>query len=367
MAKKIITFSDLSGWANYPRYRVMIHATIWVVYTIAYAWIYALFYDSVVFMKSIIQFSTTAWIDVVATYFTVYYLIPKYLLVKKYKSFLLLFFGAALFFIFLQRVVVFSTYPILYPDYKMKQTFFKFNYLYTFFNIYVMPALFASVKLFEFWFMNQKRNQELEKEKMESELKFLKSQIHPHFLFNTLNNLYALTLDKSDRAPEVVVKLSDLLSYMLYECNAPLVPLAKEVQLLQDYLDLEKIRYPNELKVDFEVFGRVNGKNIAPLVLLPFVENGFKHGLSKQINNPWINITLEIEDYLLRFSVENNRPKIENADEMGYSEGIGLKNVRRRLDLIYGDQYTLDISGNADTFSINLQLKLHPAAKEKQP
>jgi LytS/YehU family sensor histidine kinase len=230
-----------------------------------------------------------------------------------------------------------------------------------------MPALFASVKLFEFWFMNQKRNQELEKEKMESELKFLKSQIHPHFLFNTLNNLYALTLDKSDRAPEVVVKLSDLLSYMLYECNAPLVPLAKEVQLLQDYLDLEKIRYPNELKVDFEVFGRVNGKNIAPLVLLPFVENGFKHGLSKQINYPWINITLEIEDYLLRFLVENNRPKIEKADETGYSEGIGLKNVRRRLDLIYGDQYTLDISGNADTFSINLQLKLHPAPKEKQP
>lgn len=367
MSKKAVTLSDLSGWSNYTRYRVLIHTAIWLMYTFAYAWIYALFYESVVLKKSIIQFSITAWIDVLATYFTVYYLIPKYLLRKKYKSFLLIFLGAAIFFIFLQRVIVFFTYPILYPEYKMKQTLFEFNYLYTFFNIYVMPALFASVKLFEFWFLNQKRNQELEKEKMESELKFLKSQIHPHFLFNTLNNLYALTLDKSDRAPEVVVKLSDLLSYMLYECNAPLVPLAKEVQLLQDYLDLEKIRYPNELKVDFEVFGRVNGKNIAPLVLLPFVENGFKHGLSKQINYPWITITLEIEDYLLRFSVENNRPKIEKVDETGYSEGIGLKNVRRRLDLIYGDQYTLEISGNNDTFSIKLQLQLHPAPKEKQP
>jgi LytS/YehU family sensor histidine kinase len=296
----------------------------------------------------------------------VYYLIPKYLLIKKYKSFLLLFSGVAIFFILLQRVVVFTTYPVLYPEYKMKQTFFEFNYLYTFFNIYVMPALFASVKLFEYWFVNQKRNQELEKEKMESELKFLKSQIHPHFLFNTLNNLYALTLDKSDHAPEVVVKLSDLLSYMLYECNAPLVPLAKEVQLLQDYLDLEKIRYHSELKVDFEILGRVNGKNIAPLVLLPFVENGFKHGLSKQINNPWINITLEIEDYLLKFTVENNKPRVDKADETGYSEGIGLKNVRRRLDLIYGDQYSLEISGNSDNFSINLQLKLHPQTKEKQ-
>ena len=121
-----------------------------------------------------------------------------------------------------------------------------------------MPAIFASVKLFEYWFINQKRNQELEKEKMESELKFLKSQIHPHFLFNTLNNLYALTLDKSDRAPEVVVKLSDLLSYMLYECNVAETQLAKEVKLLQDYMELEKIRYSDEIKINMDISGRIN-------------------------------------------------------------------------------------------------------------
>jgi LytS/YehU family sensor histidine kinase len=177
-------------------------------------------------------------------------------------------------------------------------------------------------------------------------------------LFNTLNNLYALTLDKSEEAPEVVVKLSDLLSYMLYECNAPRVPLEKEVNLLQDYLALEKIRYRNELKVDFDVQGRMSGKLIAPLLLIPFVENGFKHGLSKQIQNPWINISVDVEDYLLTFKVENNKPETDTEDKPGYTEGIGLTNVRRRLDLIYGKHYELKVTNNEGIFSISLQVKL---------
>jgi len=202
-------------------------------------------------------------------------------------------------------------------------------------------------------------------EKLESELKFLKSQIHPHFLFNTLNNLYALTLDKSDKAPEVVVKLSDLLSYMLYECNVAFVPLEKEMQLLNDYLELEKIRYRNELKTDFDVNGRVAGKQVAPLLLLPFVENAFKHGLSKNIKNPWLNITLDIEDYSLIFKVENNKPVVDQTDETGYTEGIGLKNVRRRLDLIYPNGYQLNVENGKDLFSIKLSINLEPETKKE--
>ncbi len=221
-----------------------------------------------------------------------------------------------------------------------------------------MPVFFASVKLFEYWLADQKQNQELLQQKLESELKFLKSQIHPHFLFNTLNNLYALTLDKSDKAPEVVVKLSDLLSYMLYECNVPRVPLEKEINLLRDYLELEKMRYQSELKVDFDVQGRVNGKMIAPLLLIPFIENGFKHGLSKQIENPWINIHLEVEDYKLTFLVENNKPLVDKKDESGYSEGIGLKNVKRRLNLIYGDDYNLEVKDEHGVFNVLLELRL---------
>lgn len=268
--------------------------------------------------------------------------------------------------VFLQRaILMFVTMPFLYPDAAVKGTFFRFNYLYVFFNIWVMPAILASVKLIEYWFADQKQNQELMQQKLESELKFLKSQIHPHFLFNTLNNLYALTLDKSDKAPEVVVKLSDLLSYMLYECNVPRVPLDKEINLLKDYLDLEKIRYQSELKVNFDVQGRVNGKMIAPLLLIPFIENGFKHGLSKQIEKPWINILLEVEDFRLTFKVENNKPLVEKADEAGYTEGIGLKNVKRRLDLIYGDDYELEIENEQGVFKVVLNLKLENQQKRE--
>jgi len=366
MSKNTITLGELTGWKNYNNYRFLFHLALWLFYTFAFAYIYALFYESVTLQKSLAQYTLSVWIDVMATYLTVYFLIPKYLLRKKYLYFALLFFGAAIVFILMQRaVLLFITYPVLFPDYKKPESFIKFNYVFTFFNIYVMPAIFASVKLFEYWYMNQKRNQELEKEKMESELKFLKSQIHPHFLFNTLNNLYALTLDKSDKAPEVVVKLSDLLSYMLYECNAAEVPLEKEVQLLQDYLALEKIRYYDDLNINLDIQGRINRKYIAPLILLPFVENGFKHGLSKQIHHPWINITLNIEDYLLNFTVENNSPSEEKADLTGYTEGIGLKNVRRRLDLIYGNQHTLEIADEEGIFRIKLRIKLHPQPKEK--
>ncbi len=366
MPNKGITLASVTGWKNYGRYRILLHIAVWVLYVVAYAYIYALFYDSVTFRKSIFQFSVTAWIDVAAAYLMIYYLIPGFLLTKKYSTFFIWFVLSAIAFIFLQRLMLsVITYHYIYPEYADRFTFFKFNYIYTFFNIYVMPAIFASVKLFEYWYVDQTKKQELQKQKLESELKFLKSQIHPHFLFNTLNNLYALTLDKSEEAPEVVVKLSDLLSYMLYECNTERVPLEKEVNLLQDYLALEKIRYRNELKVDLDVQGRINGKLIAPLLLIPFVENGFKHGLSMQIKNPWINISVEVEDYLLHFTVENNKPEMVSTDESGYTEGIGLKNVRRRLDLIYNDQYELKVNNGDEIFSISLDVRLDGRRTER--
>ncbi|MCF8364330.1 MAG: histidine kinase, partial [Bacteroidales bacterium] len=271
MQKLSVSLGEIAGWKKYNSYRIPVHVAVWGLYLFAYAYIYSLFYEALPLQKSLIQFGITVWIDISAAYFLVYFLIPQYLLKKRYTAFLGLFFVSAIGFMLLQRLMLMLvTYRYIYPEYAANFTFFKFNYLYTFLNIFVMAAIFASVKLFEFWFINQKQNQELIHDKMESELKFLKSQIHPHFLFNTLNNLYALTLDKSENAPGVVVKLSDLLSYMLYDCYAAFVPLEKEVQLLNDYLDLEKIRYQNELKTDFDVNGRIAGKQIAPLLLLPF-------------------------------------------------------------------------------------------------
>jgi len=181
------------------------------------------------------------------------------------------------------------------------------------------------------------------------ELNMLKAQIHPHFLFNTLNNLYSLTLDKSDKAAEVVAKLSDLLSFMLYEGNKPQVSIQQEITLLQNYIDLEKLRYGNQLNLVFEHQIEDTSAPIAPFLLLPLVENAFKHG---DLSYP-IDIQLDTKDERLIFKVKN-RIKAKQKDQVG---GIGLENIRKRLELIYEQQQTFNIRADEDIFEVELSIK----------
>ncbi len=353
-----VNLADITGWDGYKRYRPLIHATFWLVYLFAYAFLYYLLYEKVKFPNALLQYSFSFWIDILVAYFTVYFLIPRYLLQKRYKTFLGLFLLSATFFILLQRTVyIYGLYGILYPEHQSKLVFWRFNFVYIFFNIYAMPAIFAVVKLVEYWIVNQQRNQQLKEEKMDAELKFLKSQIHPHFLFNTLNNLYALTLDKSEKAPEIVLRLSDLLSYMLYDCNARAVPLRKEIQLLSDYIALEKIRYQDGVQINFTVEKDLPDIFVPPLLLIPFVENAFKHGMSRKISKPWVKIDLKINAGNLLFEVKNNQAE-QLREKESYTEGIGLKNVKRRLDLIYPGRYSLDVHPGEDEFAIQLKIPL---------
>ncbi|MFC2097105.1 sensor histidine kinase [Bacteroidota bacterium] len=298
--------------------------------------------------------------DIIAAYFTVYFLFPRFLLKNKYTKFFIYFTISAFALAFLQRALLYyGTYQIYYPDsVSASAGFFKFNILYSIFNIYPVVGVVATVKLLKSWFQNQQKTQTLEKEKMEAELKFLKAQIHPHFLFNTLNNLYALTLDKSDQAPEVVIKLSNLLDYMLYECNTPKVAVDKEINIIKNYLSLEQIRYGKELNIKFTKKGSTKNLEIAPMILLPFIENSFKHGLSKNTKDPWIDISINFSGNNLLFNVQNNKIKGELPHSDDYTEGIGLKNVQRRLELIYNKRHDLLISDKGETFDIFLKIEL---------
>jgi len=218
-------------------------------------------------------------------------------------------------------------------------------------------ALAIVAKWFKFWYKQQKNNQALAEEKLQAELKFLKAQVHPHFLFNTLNNLYALTLKQSKEAPEVVLKLSDLLSYMLYDCTADTVALDKEVRLVEDYIALEKIRYGDRLNVSFNLFGEINGRAIAPLMILPFIENAFKHGVSEELDESWISIDLTLKPENLTLKVENSKSiQEETEDRFEYKQGIGLTNVKRRLEILYAEQYQLDIHESSESFLVVLKL-----------
>ncbi len=209
------------------------------------------------------------------------------------------------------------------------------------------------------WLESQREKQELQSQTLQSELKFLKSQINPHFLFNTLNSLYALTLKKSDLAPEIVLKLSEMMRYMLYECNEREVPLSKEINYLENYLELEKIRQGKKMNIDFKMEGEIRNQKIAPLMFIPFIENSFKHGLSNQISNGYVNINLKVDGQQVYMTIENSKAASLPSPSGKRSGGIGLKNVRRRLNLLYPEHYKLAIEEDPNTYTVKLEIDLN--------
>ncbi|MEM6379839.1 MAG: histidine kinase, partial [Bacteroidota bacterium] len=215
------------------------------------------------------------------------------------------------------------------------------------------------IKIITDWFKQQRERQELQTQTMQSELRFLKSQINPHFLFNTLNNLYALTLKKSDKAPEIVIKLSEMMRYMLYECNEKRVPLQKEVNYLKNYLDLERLRQHDRIAIHFEVDGFIGDQHIAPLLFIPFLENSFKHGLNTQLTEGFVDIKLLVDEQTVDFYIENSKGQTIKRPDGRPSGGIGLVNVRRRLNLLYPDNYQLRVSNNPNTFAVHLTIDLN--------
>lgn len=224
--------------------------------------------------------------------------------------------------------------------------------------IYTAPVIMASIKLIKQRLEARQRLDQLEKEKAAAELNFLKAQIHPHFLFNTLNNLYTLTLQKSDKAPDLVVRLSEMLDYMLYQCNDDKVPLEKEIQLLKNYIDLESVRYGDRLKLDFDLNIDKSKTLIAPLLLLSLVENAFKHGASGNLDDPKIELDLQVINQQLKFRVWNTKSKVEQKDKSDFKKGIGFSNIKKQLELIYPNDYQLDIQIEEDSYCVILEIAL---------
>lgn len=206
------------------------------------------------------------------------------------------------------------------------------------------------------YYRQKEELKKIEVEKVNAELKFLKAQVNPHFLFNTLNNLYALILSKSDKSAESVLKLADIMKYILAESKEDKVALEKEITLLQNYIDLERLR-KSDAAIKFDVTGKCEGQMITPLLLLPLVENAFKYGLNTVSKNGFINMSMQVNDHHLVFSVENNNPPDSNKEAL-QSMGIGIDNVKKRLELTYPDKYDLTIHEDAHLFRINIQLNL---------
>lgn len=222
------------------------------------------------------------------------------------------------------------------------------------FNYPTIIGFAIGIKLLKKWYLKQKETLLIEKEKVNIELELLKSQVHPHFLFNTLNNIYSFIINDSPKAPEVLKKLSDLLRYLIYDCSHSLVKLQSELQMIEDYIDLEKIRYGKSFNMQLEVKGKAENKMISPLLIIPFLENSFKHGASQMLSHPWINLDLTIYDDELLLRLSNSKPVL--VTESITSKGLGLSNVQKRLKLLYPDNHLLSIS--QDMLSYNVELRI---------
>ena len=214
----------------------------------------------------------------------------------------------------------------------------------------------AAIKLMKYWYVKEQRNLQLQKENIAGQLQLLKAQVHPHFLFNTLNNIYSYTQNTSPVASGLVLKLSDMLRYMLYECNQPLVPLSKEIKMLKDYCALEKVRYDEHLDLQVDIDTKEE-LLIAPLLLLPFVENCFKHGASRLLEAAWISLDIKVQENILKMKLINSKPLDENVPTT-HQPGIGIINVQTRLDLLYAGKYELLITNEAEVYIVNLTLEL---------
>ncbi|WP_374949443.1 sensor histidine kinase [Mucilaginibacter sp.] len=217
---------------------------------------------------------------------------------------------------------------------------------------YPVIAVTMLIKLMRNANQQEKLLREIELQKHSAEMRLLKAQINPHFFFNTLNSLYALTLKGSELASTVVLRLSDLMHYMLYEANDQLVLLANEIKHLESYISIEEMRFADRLDLSFQCSGDIQGKSIVPLLLLPFIENAFKHGLDD--NSGWITITLKVNGNQLFMKVENSCP----TAYLNKKNGFGLANVKRRLELSYPSRYELQIRQGADSFEVELVIQL---------
>lgn len=339
--------------------RVLWHLVFWVVYVSFFSLVYGSFEED--YSRQYLIQLTDAYVQIPAVYFALYFLMPRYLFKEKYFQFLvyliilILLFSCLIWvnYVFVQNPVFWYekgyTPELLNPGKMLKSTT----------KIYPVVFLAIVLKWFKYWYQEQKSNQLLVEEKLKAELNFLKAQVHPHFLFNTLNNLYALTLKQSKDAPDVVLKLSDLLNYMLYECNADVILIEKEIKLLKDYIALERIRYGDRLNISFNVIGKSGGMQLAPLMLLPFVENSFKHGVSEEMDESWVSIDLELKPDKITLKVENSKSKNgDRVDQFEYKKGIGLKNVQRRLELLYPEKHELEMHDSEDSFLAVLTIDL---------
>ena len=347
---------DIIEWIGRKKSRWLLHVLFWLAVLLFYTFFfgYKIVDYKITFSFVIILLPVT----MITTYFLNYTLLPNYLFKKKYGKFFLYFAYTLIVSFYIEMVTVMAIF-VLVAELNMKELHpSNTNALILIAGMYLVVFLGAAIKLLNHYNQNQAQIQSLQREKVEAELKFLKSQLHPHFLFNTLNNLYSLTLEKSEKASGVVLKLSELLDYTLYKCNGKYVLLSDEIEQINNYIELEKLRYGDRLVVDSTIIHIPKNTKIPPMAFITLLENSFKHGVSKTMNSSWIKIQLEVNEKFIDFRIENSI-HVGDKKNMRSGSGIGLDNLENRLKLMCKGDFKIKITREPSTFGVHLQLRNH--------
>ncbi len=361
-------------------YRIRRHLLYWGVWYVFMALTHAANpqgIDEVAYFKNPVFTFTEAFFVTVAqmpmVYSMLYFVLPHLILKQRYvlaflTIFLLwLFFGAMNIYLMTDRMPHWLS-AILPEQYVAKTprlgaVSFYMAVIATNKGAFAMAAMALMLKFIKYWYLKDQRNLQLQKENSEAQIQLLTAQVHPHFLFNTLNNIYSQTQTESPKGSRMIMGLSDMLRYILYEGNKRLVPLDKELTMITEYINLEKIRYGNKLDVHVLIPDKTKDLYIAPLLLLPFIENCFKHGASNMLQDPWINLTVEMKGTQLVMKLMNGKMPLNVDPNPG--KGIGINNVRQRLELLYKDKYDLQIREDEEVFVVDLKVELIKVEADK--
>jgi len=336
------------------------HVLFWSVYFLLNILRWGNYFDDYLYSlkTNIIGFP----VHMILVYLNIIVLMPRFVYKRKYFMYIIFLIASLLLMVFMKfNLTFFLVSENIWPEGPSVIHDFTFTYAIDMMigELYVITFVTA-IKITMDWLEEQKRVAALEKMQSDTELMFLRSQISPHFFFNTLNNIYSLSIEKSEKTPIIILKLSELMRYLLYETKTKRQSLEKEIICIQNYLDLERIRYGELLKINMNISGDILDKKIAPILLLSFVENAFKHGANKNIGNVTIDIDFRIVKNFLYFTISNPISEITKHKLLiNHSGGIGLNNVKKRLALGYdSDEYDLKIDNEDKLFTVKLKIKV---------
>ncbi|HET9746933.1 MAG TPA: histidine kinase [Chitinophagaceae bacterium] len=338
-----------------PKYRLLRHLLFWTVHVIIFSF---LFRERRVSLE-LQLIVTTAWVlmIIIYSYPLMYWIIPRILLKEKYWQFAVIMLAWGVLGYFWNHVCrTYVSIPLQEAlDFKNinRNKWAPGSFL----TIATMTGFGSMIVLFKYWIRKQREFLVAEKERTQAELQLLKAQIHPHFLFNTLNNIYSYSLKNSAQTSKMILRLSSLLSYILYDCKSNEVMLDREIEAMKNYIDLEKERYANRLEISINVEGDTKGRYIAPLLLLPFLENAFKHGTSEQLDKPWLSMDISVKQNTMWCKIVNSKNESVKINE----NGIGISNVRTRLSYLYPNNHELKLVDEGNFFVVSLVVELKQA------